>query len=320
MDERIDETTPAHDERERTRRHPVPAGLALGAVAAAIGLAPWLVSGARLPVQNLWQREVMPDAMPVALLPVSQYYSTRLLVLLLVGGAIAGLAARALRRTLPTADWATAAGLLVVQGAATVQAFVVVADGLGITAHGADPRARLYFAGMLGGTIVSVALAQALFWLISRRAAGPAALGLAFAAVPFASWLVGAIAFFSGPAGPPLAVSTLSRWLPAVIVGAALGWCGVLPLRRLGVWFAGLLVLLVTPAVFTAVSSALGMRVLDGDLREMADVAVTIFPLALGIGVAPTIVAAVIGAGIVGVRWTLARRRQGSPGSQVDAA
>lgn len=308
----MESTAERTEPRQAGRVATIGGGLALGAASALVGIAPWLVTGARLPLQNLWRRETLPDAMPVALLPVSQYDTTRILVLLLVGGVLAGLAARLLRRRFPTTDWATAAGVLAVQGLATIQAFAVVADGLGITAHDADPRARLYFGGMLGGTIVSVALAQALFWLISRRSVAPAALGLALA-VPIASWLLVTVLFVTGPTGPPLVVGELSRWLPAVIVGAALGWCGVVPLRRLGVWVVGLLVLLVTPAVLTASSYALGMRVLDGDLREMADAAVRIFPRALVIGVTPTVLALLIAAAVTAVRWAIARGTTKAP-------
>lgn len=309
MSERTTETTPERVDAHGDGRAAILRGSALGVVSALVGLAPWLVSGARLPLQNLWQREVLPESMPLALLPVSQYYSTRILALLLVGGLVAGLGTRWLRRTFPVTDWAAAAGILVVQGAATIQAFVVTADGLGITTHSADARAQLYFAGMLGGTIVSVGLAQALFWLTSRRSAGPVALGLSLGAVPFASWLVGAVSLVSGPAGPAVSLSPVYRWLPAVIVGIALGWCGVLPLRRLAVWVVGLLALLITPAVFTAASNALGMRVLDGDLRQMAEVAAEIFPLALGIGVPPTFLALLIAAVVVAVRWATGRSR-----------
>jgi hypothetical protein len=150
-------------------------------------------------------------------------------------------------------------------------------------------------------------LAQGLFWLVSRRAVGPAALGLVLAAVPVTSWIVGAVTALVDPYSVALALGSIFRWLPAVIVGAVLGWCGVVPLRRLGVWVVGLIALWVTPAVFTAVSNALGMRVLDGDLREMAQIAVKIFPAALDIGVGPVILAALLGAAIVVVRWAIAR-------------
>lgn len=311
VDTRIINEKSHTDERRSRGGGAVVRGLAIGLVSAVVGLAPWLVSGARLPLQNLWQRDVMPDAMPVALLPVSQYYATRILVLLLVGGALAGVAVRLLRRVSPITGWATGLGVLCVQVLAAIQSFIVVAEGLGVFTNTADSRGWLYLAGMLGGTIVSMLMAQGLYWLISRTAVGPAALGIALAAVPFASWLLTVAVLFAGPAGAATGMSVLYRWLPALIVGAALGWCGVQPLRRLGVWVAGLLMLLVTPAVFTAASNALGMRVLDGDLREMAQVAAEIFPLALGLGVAPTALALLLAAAIVAVRW-MARRRRAS--------
>ncbi|WP_020075860.1 hypothetical protein [Cryocola sp. 340MFSha3.1] len=282
-------------------------GGALGFASGVVGLLPWLVTGGRLPLQNLWQTDTPPDEMPFALLPVSQYSATTLLVLLLVGGVLAGVATRLLHRTGQVEAWSVSIGLLLLQLAALLQAFVVIADGLGIGRPGVDSRASLYFAGMLGGAIVSVLLAQGLFWLVSRRAVGPASLGLVLAAVPVTSWIVGAVTALVDPYSVALALGSIFRWLPAVIVGAVLGWCGVVPLRRLGVWVVGLIALWVTPAVFTAVSNALGMRVLDGDLREMAQIAVKIFPAALDIGVGPVILAALLGAAIVVVRWAIAR-------------
>ncbi|MDR6611927.1 hypothetical protein [Leifsonia sp. 1010] len=293
--------------REERRAESLVMGGALGFASGVIGLLPWLLKGGRLPLQNLWQTETRPDAMPYALLPVSQYSATTLLVLLLVGGVVAGGATRLLRRTGRVEAWSVSVGLLLLQVAALLQAFIVVADGLGIGRPGVDSRSLLYFTGMLGGTIVSVMLAQALFWLISRRSVGPAALGLVLAAVPVTSWIVGAITAVVDPYAAALVIGSVFRWLPAVIVGAVLGWCGVVPLRRLGVWVAGLAALWVTPALFTAVSNALGMRVLDGDLREMAQIAVKIFPAVLDIGVGPVILAALLGAAIVVVRWAVAR-------------
>lgn len=47
--------------------------LAIGAVSAVLGLLPWLITGMRLPLQNLWAADTAPDAMPIVLLPFSQY-------------------------------------------------------------------------------------------------------------------------------------------------------------------------------------------------------------------------------------------------------
>lgn len=93
------------------------------------------------------------------------------------------------------------------------------------------------------------------------------------------------------------------RWVPVVIVVVALIWCGVRPLSRLVVWAAGLFALWMLPAVFTALSYALGMRVLDGDLREMAQAAAQVFPMALEVEVLPVGVALVIAVVGTVVRW-----------------
>lgn len=47
------------------------AALPVGAAAAVLGLLPWIVTGMRLPLQNLWAADTAPDQMPVAFLPMS---------------------------------------------------------------------------------------------------------------------------------------------------------------------------------------------------------------------------------------------------------
>jgi hypothetical protein len=81
-----------------------------------LGLAPWLVTGGQLMLQNLWTTEVLPAEMSVSLLPLSQYELTTLVSLMTVGGAVAGLAVRFWRPTPGrTAVWRVAAGVLAVQ-------------------------------------------------------------------------------------------------------------------------------------------------------------------------------------------------------------
>ncbi|MBT2533692.1 hypothetical protein J7E83_16480 [Arthrobacter sp. ISL-48] len=121
--------------------------LLVGLLAGLLGLAPWLITGARLPVQNLWGSDVSPGQMPLALLPLSQYEATTLVALMMTGAATAGLAVRRwfpARRHLAT--WCAATGLLAVQVAATIQAFTVVSNGLA-----AGPMSGLYVAGLLSG-------------------------------------------------------------------------------------------------------------------------------------------------------------------------
>ncbi|WP_313354169.1 hypothetical protein [Microbacterium sp.] len=269
---------------------PVWASLIVGIAASALMLFPSWAGGGRLPLQNLWHKQTMPDGMPFSLLPLSQYDALSIFAMLLLGGVVAGFVVRMLRAR----AWPAALGVLLVHVIATVQSFAVLAGGLGFADGSAGSREMLYFGGMLGGVLAGMLLAQLGCWMASRPAMPLPALAAALSAVPARSWLGYTIASFDPIYGYPPEVGTVLRWVPAVIVAAALIWCGVRPLSRLAVWAAGLFALWMLPAVFTAISSALGMRVLDGDLREMAEVAAQIFPMALEVEVLPVVVALVI--------------------------
>ncbi|MFC4138569.1 MULTISPECIES: hypothetical protein [unclassified Microbacterium] len=278
------------------------AGTALGIVAVAAGIAPWIAGGGILPVQNLWRTEVQRFQMPFSLLPVSQYYATSMFVLIVMGGVFAGLARRILART--WAAWPIALGVLIGHIVVVTQSFIADARGLDLD----DKRAWWYLGGLLAGAIIAVGFAQVGYWLISRPSSGPAALGIALAAVPLAAWIGMWVQLLSGPMGIPQGVLLVLRWLPAVVVGLALAWCGVMPPTRLIVWFLGLSALWIAPAAFTAVQYALGSRVLAGDLSEMASAGMQVFPAALAIGWLPVVVAAVIG--VVGAALAAILRRQ----------
>ncbi|MEJ6555539.1 hypothetical protein PQI51_10965 [Microbacterium esteraromaticum] len=193
--------------------------------------------------------------------------------------------------------------MLLVHVIATVQSFGVLAGGLGIADGSAGSSEMLYLGGMLGGVLAGMLLAQLGCWMASRPAVPLPALAVALSAVPVRTWLGYMIASFGPIYGYPPEVGTVLRWVPAVIVAAALIWCGVRPLSRLVVWAVGLFTLWMLPAVFTALSNALGMRVLDGDLREMAEVAGQIFPMALEVEVLPMGVALVIAVVGTVARW-----------------
>lgn len=264
-------------------------GGALGAVSAVAGLTPWLVTGARLPLQNLWARETLPEDMPLALLPVNQYYVSTIVALLVVAGAAAGLAARRSSR-LGLSVPAAAVGLGAVHALAIGQTFVVVHDGLDLGDR-PDARATLYFVGMLVGTLLAGVVAQVAFWLTSRRAPVPVAVGLVLSAVPLASWLGAWSSVLAGPGSVLPGTVPLVRWLPAVVVAVALAWLGWTPLRRLVVWAVGAVVLLLVPPVVTAVTSALGTRSLLGDPAETVAVMVAVLRAAAGADVLPTVTA-----------------------------
>lgn len=268
-------------------------GLLTGALAAVVGLLPWLATGARLPLQNLWAQDTLPAEMPRAALPISQYEATTILALLVIGAALAG-AVTALRRRrtplAPVALWPVLTGLALVQLAAVAQSFVVLARGLGLITPPAtsgtavltavDDRATLYLAGMLGGTLVCLVLGLVVTALLAHRSAAVVALGVGLVAVPLASWVV-AWPGVTDVGGGGLLANTVVRWLPAVVVGLALGWCELRRRSHAVVWALDLALLWLLPATLTALTYAMGMRVLDGDLREMAAAAAQIFPLVL---------------------------------------
>ncbi|MFD5213958.1 hypothetical protein [Microbacterium sp. NPDC058345] len=291
---------------------------AIGAGGGILGLLPWVVGGARLPLQNLWVATTMPEDMPLAVLPLSQYHATTLFSLVLLGGAFAGLAVRFARRGRALSAWPAGMGVAVVHIVAAIQSFSVLADGLGL-GGGADDRAQLYVVGMLGGTLAAMLLAQLALWMTSRPTVDVASLGVALAAVPFASWFSRWVVAFTGEVMPPAFLPFAAHWLPSVVVGAALVWCGVRPTGRLVVWAVSLLALWIVPALFTAIQYGLGMRVLQGDVAEMAAAAADVFPLALREIWMPPVVALVIAVAGTVVRVVVERGEEKPEEVRVEA-
>lgn len=276
---------------------------AIGAGGGVLGLVPWLASGATLPLQNLWATRTMPDDMPFVLLPVNQYYAIQLFSLLLLGGVFAGIAVHLARSRRPMATWPAALGLGVVHAIAIGQSFAVVGGGL---RSGSD--ATLYLVGMLAGALVGALLAQLGFWMGSRRSSGAASCAVGLAAVPFGTWCAQFVVAFTGEVFPPPFLPLVVTWLPAIVVIGALVWCGARPLRRVAVWVVSLLALWVLPALFTAIQGGLGMRVLQGDLGEMARVAGGLFSVVIGETWPPAVAALAIALVGIAARDGLARR------------
>ncbi|MDQ1059963.1 hypothetical protein QFZ23_003864 [Arthrobacter globiformis] len=286
-------------------------GWLLGILAGLLGLAPWLITGAQLPLQNSWGAEVMPDQMPVSLLPLSQYELTTLVALLTAGGAAAGLAVRIwqpARRRLVA--WCAASGVLAVQFSAAVQSFTVLDGGL------ADGTlARIYFAGLVAGVIACIAASLVAFLLLVSRPRALAALAAGLMAMPATSWAGEWVAGFVGQTNIPAAVPAVARWIPALIVGCALAWCGLRPARRAVVWLADLALLWVVPALFISVGYVLGTRAMAGDLQEMLLMSRQILAATLGPagGALPTVgLALAVALAGLGIRSIAARRRSGN--------
>ena len=251
----------------------VAVALAIGLAAGLVGLAPWLITGARPPLQNLWGTLVTPAQMPLALLPLNQYESTTLVALIVTGGAAAGFAVRCWSPArLLLATWCAAGAVAAVQVAAATQAFTVLGGGLA-----PGQLSSLYLAGMLAGVAAAMAAGLVSLLLLAARSTALAALGVGLVAVPAVSWLAAGVGAVAGVGSVPVVLNMLWHWLPAVLVGAALAWCGLRPRIRALVWLADLGLLWGVPAIFSAVSSTLGTRVLAGDLPAMAALGKQVF-------------------------------------------
>ena len=100
------------------------------------------------------------------------------------------------------------------------------------------------------------------------------------------------------------------RWVPAILCGVAIAWCGISTVGRVITAFVALAAVMIGPAFATAVSSAAGTRVLARYPSEMVEYGVQVFQLALGtpaLTLRPIITAVVVaGAGLV---LKVARRR-----------
>lgn len=289
----------------------------IGVGAALVGLLPWLVTGMRLPLQNLWAADAMPDDMPLALLPFSQYELSTIASLLVVGAAVAGIAARALRRRSPRGGFALLLfGVLLVDVVAIVQTATVVGAGLRD-----DDWSTVYLTAVLAVAILALLVAMLVLWLIARAPRAGAVIGLSIAAVLVSGWLHLLLAPEPVFTGEPAWLWTAVRWVPAVLVGAAIAWGGVGTVGRVIGALASLVILWVGPALITAVSAAAGTRVLAREPAEMLDYARRVFGMALTEPalVAPPLVVAVCVAGVGLIGRALLGRSQRVRGEASEA-
>lgn len=253
----------------RARAHVVTA-VGTGAAAALLGLLPWLLSGGRLPLQNLWADPTSSEEMPRALLPFSQYAVVLLLALVVVGYGAAGVALRAVgvRRAHPRV-LATVAALLVVHLVAVVQTTAVVGPGLQ-----ERPASTLYLAALLAVVGVSVLVGLLVTAFLVARSRAAAVVGLSVVATLLPSWL-GAFAALPWASsvgdGGVQVLAVVSRWLPALLVGASIAWSGLASPGRLAGALGALVVLWVVPAGLTAVGAAAGSRALLRQPVELVD-------------------------------------------------
>lgn len=293
-----------------TPRRPLAAWIPplVGVAAAIAGLLPWLVTGMRLPLQNLWATDTLPDRMPIALLPFSQYALTLVAALIVVGAAAAALAVRSTRVRQPRGGViATFTGLLAAQVIAVAQTATVVRGGL------ADRAAsELYFAAVLAVAVLALAVGTMVFWLIAGAPRAGALIGLAIAAIAFGPWLNGLLVpMGTMPADWVSALAGSTRWVPPILIGVAIAWCGIGTIGRVIAAAASLLLLWTAPALITGVTSAAGSRVLADVPLEMLDYAARVTGMALflpELALPPIIAAIVVAAAGLAVRAVVRRR------------
>lgn len=293
------------------RTVPPLAYLGFGAAAAVVGLLPWIITGMRLPLQNLWAADTLPGDMPIALLPFSQYYLSLIVAVIVIGSTVAGIVGRTTSTTNRRAAlFALIGGVLIVQVIALAQA--AITTGIGLDGRVAS---ALYVVALVGGTISAILLGLGMLALIARAPRAGALVAFSIAAVAFSSWLsslVFPVRWMISELPYADVMLQVIQVAPAVLIGVAIVWCGVGTVGRVIAAIGSLLVLWVGPTLVTAVSAAAGSRILLPYPAEMLDYGLGVFRQAIAMPElwASNLVLAVVVAvvGLVG-RWIFERRR-----------
>ncbi len=286
--------------------------IAIGIGAALAGLIPWLVTGMRLPLQNLWANAATPETMPIAWLPFSQYAITLLFALLVMGAAFAGISSRATRPYQRRGGpfW-VALGLLAFQLYAAAQTSLTVLDGLQQRS-----LSSLYLAALVGVVVLSILIGILVLLLIANAPRAGATIGISMAAIAAGVWLGALLRVVVGPVdeGSTWLFSAL-QWVPAIVVGIGLAWGGLNTVGRILAAPVCLAILWVGPAATTAIANAAGSRGLAHEPREMVEYAITVFFSALTIpelALPPLVLALVVAAVGLVARWLWVRRARGA--------
>lgn len=251
----------------------------IGVLATVLGLLPWLLVGARLPIQNLWATETPPELAPIVALPFSQYLTTPLVAYVVLAWVSGGLTVRLLGFRLGArAPLIAGVTIAVLQVIALVQTAIVVGTGLQET-----DQAQVYLWGLTGGTAAAIGIGALLYRLISIGAVPGAAVALSIGAIVAGGWLNTMVwAVWGMDRYPPVWLIPVTEWIPPVLVGLVVAWCGIGTVGRKAAAVASLLLLWVLPALLGAISATLGTRVLANDPTGMLDYFVNTFRQGLG--------------------------------------
>jgi iron complex transport system permease protein len=289
--------------------------LGIGVAAAVLGLLPGILSDLRMPPPALWRSQTVAADAPLALLPLSTSTAALLAAVLVVGGGLAGAAARVLRPRLPRhGTWLVVAGVLVVQVVALVQAAVATTAGLRTgSASAADGRAgtrsseeHVYLVVIVAGTAGLIALAALVAAVVARAPAGVAVAAWAFAAVLLGAWVTG----FLPPAAPAIEVRMdvlpdPELWLPPVALGIAIALTGLRSAGRVVGSVVAVGLLWLGSGLVVAADQLLSNRLLLIDPRETVGMAGTVVGGVLGgqggtfERLAVAVVVGVVGAAVV---------------------
>lgn len=290
----------------KPRTRSVVAAVGVGIGAAVVGLSPWLVTGMRLPLQNLGDDQSLPYDLPIALLPFNQYYLLAVFGMLTLPGGIVGVVLRhrlhgGWRRHSVGPILCGVLGILAVQLTATVQTMMVVAP---VLRDGWE--SRVYLTAIGAALVVAVLLGVVIALLIARGSHGPAAIAAAVAALALGCWIS---AFPDVALRLPQFVElarVLATAVPAVATGIALIWCGWRPTRRLGGWVGALFVLWAGGAVLQGLYATVSNRAFLGDFGAMTEAGLRAMGGSLlSDWIAPLVA---LGIGVVGSYiWTVSR-------------
>jgi len=266
-----------------------------------VGLLPWWISGARS-VPSL------SGPSPVLLIPLADDVALLLTSLLVTGSTLTGLVLRRLAGThrSTTAFWAAS-------GHALALTFLMVQSGLALGTAADDGPQQSYHHALVVWSVGCAVLALAVLVLLIRVSRPGAALLLSLAAPAIGTW-----AKLWVPDAEPWSTEAylLLRWLPALLVAAALIWCGLRSWPARGTWPAALAGLWVLPAADTTLQYLVGYRRADSP-DEWLLAGVDLFTLSLEPAFAgpSVLVAALVAAAGTAVLSIVTRKRAPVPGS-----
>lgn len=295
----------------------------IGACCAIFALSPWLITGMRLPLQNLWATNTLPGDMPFALLPFNQYALGSLTGLIILPYALISLLIRVLEsQRVRVNGQIMAATVATFQLFAIIQSTIVVLNGVQRNRAG-----RAYVGIMFSALVLMVLCGLVVYWLLRRPGHPTGMVGVAIIAAPLVSWLtsftrvtifptIGLPSYFRNLWGP-LQITASGIWLivlgliPAIMIGAAIGIIGVRTLAAKLVALLALFLGWLIPGFYALVAMVEGNRVYWGMPGESVAAGVAAFRsqlFSVELSLIPAIISLLIAGIIIGVK-ALSRNR-----------